>query len=49
MAAAAAALCAALASFWLSRLAGLGGSGKVAADQAASFEPGLHPSTTGGA
>ena len=29
MAAAAAALCAALAAFWLSRLAGMGGTGKL--------------------
>jgi MFS transporter, AAHS family, 4-hydroxybenzoate transporter len=47
-AAAAAALCAALAAFSLSRLAGLGGSGKQAAGQPASFEPGLRPSTTAG-
>jgi len=46
MAAAGAALCAALAAFSLSRLAGLGGSGKRAADQPASFEAGLRPSTT---
>jgi MFS transporter, AAHS family, 4-hydroxybenzoate transporter len=49
MAAAGAALCAALAAFSLSRLAGLGGSGKRAADPSASFEAGLHPSTTAGA
>jgi MFS transporter, AAHS family, 4-hydroxybenzoate transporter len=48
-AAAAAALCAALAAFSLSRLAGLGGSGKGAADQPASYEAGLRPSTTAGA
>jgi AAHS family 4-hydroxybenzoate transporter-like MFS transporter len=48
MAAAGAALCAALAAFSLSRLAGLGGSGKLAADAPASFEAGLHPSTTAG-
>src|SRR5882757_7343019 len=48
MAAAIAALCAALAAFSLSRLAGMGGSGKPAADQAASFEAGLRPSTTAG-
>jgi AAHS family 4-hydroxybenzoate transporter-like MFS transporter len=45
MAAAAAALCAALAAFSLSRLAGMGGSGKAAADQPASFEARLRPST----
>ncbi len=49
LAAAIAALCAALAAFSLSRLAGMGGSGKPAADQAASFEAGLRPSTTAGA
>jgi MFS transporter, AAHS family, 4-hydroxybenzoate transporter len=48
LSAAAAALCAALAAFCLSRLAGLGGSGKAAADQPASFEAGLRPSTSGG-
>jgi AAHS family 4-hydroxybenzoate transporter-like MFS transporter len=47
-AAAGAALCAALAAFSLSRLAGMGGSGKSAADQA-SFETSLRPSTTTGA
>jgi AAHS family 4-hydroxybenzoate transporter-like MFS transporter len=47
-AAAVAALCAALAAFCLSRLAGLGGSGKMAADRPASFEAGLRPSTTVG-
>jgi MFS transporter, AAHS family, 4-hydroxybenzoate transporter len=47
-AAAVAALCAALAAFCLSRLAGLGGSGKTAADRPASFEAGLRPSTTVG-
>ena len=41
MAAAGAALCAALAAFCLSRLAGMGGSGKRAADQPASFEASL--------
>src|SRR6478752_6321951 len=45
--AALAALCAALAAFCLSRLAGMGGSGK-GADQPASFEAGLSPSTTAG-
>src|SRR6202171_616256 len=44
-AAANAALCAALAAFCLSRLAGMGGSGKEAADRPASFEAGLRPST----
>src|SRR6266478_7143136 len=48
-AAALAALCAAIAAFSLSRLAGMGGSGKAAADQPASFEAGLRPSTTAGA
>lgn len=48
MAAAAAALCAALAAFFLSRLAGMGGSGKVV-DAPASVQAGLHPSTTAGA
>jgi AAHS family 4-hydroxybenzoate transporter-like MFS transporter len=48
MAAAAAALCAALAAFSLSRIAGLGGSGKAAAD-AQAYEAGLRPSTTTGA
>jgi MFS transporter, AAHS family, 4-hydroxybenzoate transporter len=45
IAAATAALCAALAAFSLSRLAGMGGSGKAAADQPAAFETGLRPST----
>jgi AAHS family 4-hydroxybenzoate transporter-like MFS transporter len=49
MAAAGAALCAALAAFSLSRLAGMGGSGKRAADPPAAFEAGLRPSTTAGA
>ncbi|HLX13936.1 MAG TPA: MFS transporter [Bradyrhizobium sp.] len=44
--AAAAALCAALAAFSLSRLAGLGGSGKVAPDRTGSLEAELRPSTT---
>jgi AAHS family 4-hydroxybenzoate transporter-like MFS transporter len=48
-AAALAALCASLAAFTLSRLAGMGGSGKEAADPPASFEAGLRPSTTAGA
>jgi AAHS family 4-hydroxybenzoate transporter-like MFS transporter len=46
-AAAGAALCAALAAFSLSRIAGMGGSGRSAADHA-SFEPDLRPSTTAG-
>jgi AAHS family 4-hydroxybenzoate transporter-like MFS transporter len=45
MAAAAAALCAALAAFSLSRLAGMGG-GKGAADQPSSFDATLRPATT---
>ena len=49
MAAAAAALCAALAAFLLSRLAGMGGSGKAAADAPAPYPAGLRPSTTAGA
>jgi AAHS family 4-hydroxybenzoate transporter-like MFS transporter len=48
MAVAAAALCAALASFWLSRLAGMGGSGKKTADGTEPFEASLHPSTSAG-
>jgi AAHS family 4-hydroxybenzoate transporter-like MFS transporter len=48
MAAAAAALCAALAAFLLSRLAVMAGSREGAADQAASFEVSLRPSTTAG-
>ncbi len=48
MAAAAAALCAALAALSLSRLAGMGGSGKGTADQPASFEVSLRPSTSAG-
>ena len=47
--AAAAALCAALAAFSLSRLAGMGGTGKAAADRPVSFEAALHPSTPAGA
>ena len=46
--AAAAALCAALAAFSLSRLAGMGGSGKARAGRPLSFEPALHPSTPAG-
>jgi AAHS family 4-hydroxybenzoate transporter-like MFS transporter len=49
MTAASAALCAALAAFSLSRLAGMGGTGRVDAGQPASFEPSLRPSTTAGA
>jgi AAHS family 4-hydroxybenzoate transporter-like MFS transporter len=49
MLAAFAALCAALAAFFLSRLAGMGGTGKEAADTPASFEAGFRPSTTAGA
>ena len=49
MCAAIAALCAALAAFCLSRLAGLGGDGKTAAERSAAFEASLHPSTTAGA
>ena len=47
--AATAALCAALAAFCLSRLAGMGGSGEKAAGPPASFEASLRPSTTAGA
>ncbi len=49
VAAAIVALCAALAAFFLSRLAGMGGSSQGAADQPASFEASLRPSTTAGA
>jgi AAHS family 4-hydroxybenzoate transporter-like MFS transporter len=49
VAAAAAAMCAALAAFSLSRLAGMGGSGKATADRPVSLEAGLHPSTPAGA
>jgi MFS transporter, AAHS family, 4-hydroxybenzoate transporter len=48
MCASVAALCAALASFALSRLAGMGGSQEGAADRPASFEATLRPSTTAG-
>src|SRR5712675_1152976 len=48
LSAAGAALCASLAAFSLSRLAGLGGRGNGAADRPASFEASLHPSTTAG-
>jgi AAHS family 4-hydroxybenzoate transporter-like MFS transporter len=49
LSAAGAALCAALAAFCLSRLAGLGGSGQGAAKQPGRFQAGLRPSTTAGA
>src|SRR6266852_4561633 len=49
MAAAGAALCASVAAFSLSRLAGMGGSGQGAADPPATFEVSLRPSTTAGA
>ncbi|MGA9088514.1 MAG: MFS transporter [Bradyrhizobium sp.] len=49
MAAAGAALCAAVAAFSLSRLAGLGGSGKGVPDSEVVFEAGLRSSTTAGA
>jgi MFS transporter, AAHS family, 4-hydroxybenzoate transporter len=48
-AAAAAALCAALAAFSLSRLAGMGGTGRVDAAAPASLDATLRPSTTAGA
>lgn len=48
VAAAAAALCAALAAFSLSRIAGMGGSGKATAERPVSFEARLHPSTPAG-
>jgi AAHS family 4-hydroxybenzoate transporter-like MFS transporter len=48
MCAAGAALCATLAAFCLSRIAGMGGTGKAAAAQPA-FEAALRPSTTAGA
>src|SRR5258705_5774468 len=48
-AAALAALCAALAAFCLSRLAGMGGSSRGAADAPVSFDAGLRASTTSGA
>ena len=48
MAAAAAAMCAALAAFSLSRLAGMGGSGKARAGRSLSLQPALHPSTPAG-
>jgi AAHS family 4-hydroxybenzoate transporter-like MFS transporter len=49
MVAAVAAMCAALAAFSLSRIAGLGGSGKDAAARPASVEVRLRRSTTAGA
>jgi AAHS family 4-hydroxybenzoate transporter-like MFS transporter len=49
MTAAGAALCAALAAFSLSRLAGMGGSGTNAADPSPAYEASLRPSTTAGA
>jgi MFS transporter, AAHS family, 4-hydroxybenzoate transporter len=48
MSASVAALCAALAAFALSRLAGMGGSTEGASDRPASFEATLRPSTTAG-
>jgi len=48
VAAAVAALCAALAAFSLSRIAGMGGSGKATAERPVSFEARLHPSTPAG-
>jgi MFS transporter, AAHS family, 4-hydroxybenzoate transporter len=48
MTAAIAALCAALAAFFLSRIAGMGGTGKRAADQPDTFGTNLRPSTTAG-
>jgi AAHS family 4-hydroxybenzoate transporter-like MFS transporter len=48
MAAAGAAMCAALAAFSLSRLAGMGGTGN-SPEQPASYQAGLRPSTTAGA
>jgi MFS transporter, AAHS family, 4-hydroxybenzoate transporter len=48
MSASVAALCAALAAFALSRLAGMGGSTEGASDRPAPFEGGLRPSTTAG-
>jgi AAHS family 4-hydroxybenzoate transporter-like MFS transporter len=48
MTAAGAALCAALAALALSRLAGMGGSGRDAAEPSAAFEASLRPSTTAG-
>jgi MFS transporter, AAHS family, 4-hydroxybenzoate transporter len=48
MTAAGAALCAALAAFSLSRLAGMGGSGTNAADPSPAYDASLRPSTTAG-
>lgn len=49
MTAAGAALCAALAAFSLSRIAGMGGSGTSAANPSPAYEASLRPSTTVGA
>jgi len=49
MTAAGAALCAALAAFSLSRIAGMGGSGTSAANPSPAYEASLRPSTTAGA
>jgi AAHS family 4-hydroxybenzoate transporter-like MFS transporter len=49
MTAAGAALCAALAAFSLSRIAGMGGSGTSTADPSPAYEASLRPSTTAGA
>ena len=47
MAAAAAALCAGLAAFWLSQLAGMGGTGKLTAEQRRNGrEQGFHPTVS---
>jgi AAHS family 4-hydroxybenzoate transporter-like MFS transporter len=48
MTAAIAALCAALAAFFLSRIAGMGGTGKRGANQPDTVEANLRPSTTAG-
>jgi AAHS family 4-hydroxybenzoate transporter-like MFS transporter len=48
MTAAGAALCAALAAFSLSRIAGMGGSGTSAANSSPAYEASLRPSTTAG-
>ena len=48
MTAAGAALCAALAAFSLSRIAGMGGSGTSAANPSPAYEASLRPSTTAG-
>jgi MFS transporter, AAHS family, 4-hydroxybenzoate transporter len=49
MAAAAAALCASLAAFTLSRLAGMGGTGKAAEEQPGSYQADVRSSTMAGA